>query len=386
MDRADVLVIGASPAGMACTLECARLGLATVLVDSKRPDYVPSPANTVFEAMAKKAHMPLEPHLVRRWLKGMVIRSPSGRGIRVDARGCVLHRDRLDAHYIEEAERRGARVLWQHRAERLVVSDGIVEGAVVNGEPMRAAITVVACGVDCGLARLAGISPMRHPHDLAWALEAHVVGEGVGEPEYFEYTVGSVAPGWKATYTPLGGDEATIGVYVRRHGRDVSAFFERHLTRFEAEHGPVRVLSVAKGADPVATLPHELVCGGLMVCGGVCGQSGIAYGIRAGTLAAQTAAEALDKGDVSAAMLRAYVRRWRRELWWEHVVGRLSLEMLRRMRDEEIDALVAALEDYDTSRLRGHPLLKLAGVGMHVVRKSPLLALTLLRKISQGMT
>jgi len=385
MDVVDVLVIGASPAGMACTLECARLGLSVVLVDGKPPDYVPSPANTVFEAMAKKAHMRIDPLVVRRWLKGMVIRSPSGQGIRVDARGCVLHRDRLDAHYIGEAERRGARVLWRHRAERLVVSDGMVEGAVINGEPMRAAITVVACGVECGLAQQAGISPMRHPHDLAWAIEAHVVGEGVGEPEYFEYTVGSVAPGWKATYTPLGGNEATIGVYVRGHGKDVSAFFKRHLTRFEAEHGPVRMLSVARGADPVATLPHELVCGGLMVCGGACGQSGIAYGIRAGTLAAQTAAEALDGGDVSATMLRAYVRRWRRELWWEHVVGRLSLEMLRRMRDEEIDALVAALDGYDPSRLRGHPLGKVARVGLHVVRKDPLLALTLLRRVSQGI-
>jgi len=381
MDRLDVLIIGASPAGMACAKECAKRKLSVALVDCKSPESPPSPANTVFEAMAAKTGMPLEEGFVKRQLRGMKIVSPAGRAVRVEARGYILERKKLDAWYIERAEHMGAVVLWESRAERLVVNGGRVEGAVVNGEPMYAAITVLACGVDCELAQQAGLSPMRHPEDLAWAMEAVVRAEGIGEPEYFEYTLGSIAPGWKATCSPMGGDEASIGVYVRGHGSDVTPFFERHLNRFEAEHGDVEVLSVARGADPVATIPREIVSDGLMLCGGVCGQSGIAYGMRAGVLAASAADEALKMGNPpSSSALKSYEARWRREFLWEHLIGRFALESFRKMSDEEIDALAALFHDMDASEMSGHPIRKLLGVGLQVLYKHPSLLFVPLRR------
>jgi len=379
MDELDVLVIGASPAGLACTMECAKQKLAVALIDSKTPESPPSPANTVFEAMAAKTHMPLKAELVSRELRGMRIHSPAGRRVQVEAKGYILERKKLDAWYIERAEHMGAQVHWESRAGHLIVHDGSVRGAVVNGVPVRARITVVACGVDCKLAQGAGLSPMKHPEDLAWAMEAHVQGEGIGEPEYFEYTLGSIAPGWKATYSPMGGDDASIGVYVRRHP-DVREFFERHLRRFEAEHGKVKVLSVVRGADPVATIPNEIISNGLMVCGGACGQSGIAYGMRAGVLAASTAARALDADDTSRSALKSYPAQWRREFLWEYLMGRFALESLRKMRDEEIDALASMFSDMDASEMRGHPVRKLLGVGLHVLYRHPSLLLAPLRR------
>ena len=380
MDKLDVLIIGASPAGMACTMECAKRKLTVALVDCKSPESPPSPANTVFEAMAAKTSMPLEKSFVKRQLKGMKIVSPAGRAVTVEAKGYILERKKLDAWCIERAEHMGAVVLWESRAERLVVHDGRVEGAVVNGEPMYAAITVVACGVGCELAQQAKLSPMRHLEDLAWAMEAHVRCEGIGEPEYFEYTLGSIAPGWKATYSPMGGDEASIGVYARRQGSDITPFFKRHLNRFEAEHGDVELLSVVRGADPVATIPNEIVSDGLMVCGGACGQSGIAYGMRAGVLAASAAGEALEMGDPSRSALKSYEARWRREFLWEHLAGRFALESFRKMSDEEIDALAALFHDMDASEMGGHPIVKLLGVGLQVLYKHPSLLFVPLRR------
>ena len=66
---------------------------------------------------------------------------------------------------------------------------------------------------------------MRHPEDIAWAMEADIEHPAIGEEMFFQYWIGSMAPGWKATFSPAGGDHATLGVFVRGHGQNVLPFF-----------------------------------------------------------------------------------------------------------------------------------------------------------------
>jgi digeranylgeranylglycerophospholipid reductase len=181
-------------------------------------------------------------------------------------------------------------------------------------------------------------------------MEADIEHPGLGEEMFFQYWIGSMAPGWKATFSPAGGDRATLGVFVRGHGQNVQPFFRDFLKRFKAyktaqyrDIADLRILSVRRGGDPICALPEEMTANSLMVTGGAAGQSGLAYSMRAGTICGSVASQAIAAKEFSRKGLLQYEKLWKREFYGQYRMGRASLETLAMMKDEEIDRLVRGL-------------------------------------------
>jgi digeranylgeranylglycerophospholipid reductase len=167
---------------------------------------------------------------------------------------------------------------------------------------------------------------------------------------FFQYWIGSMAPGWKATFSPAGGDRATLGVFVRGHGKNVHSFFRCFLKIFKAQKSAeyrnikdLKILSIKHGGDPICVLPGNMAADCFMVTGGAAGQSGLAYSMRSGQICGLQAAKAVAAGDVSAKALSQYGRIWNSEFYWEYRMGRSALETLRMMKDEEIERLIHGL-------------------------------------------
>jgi len=189
---------------------------------------------------------------------------------------------------------------------------------------------------------------------------------------FFLYWIGSMAPGWKATFSPAGGDRATLGVFVRGHGQNVQPFFRDFLKRFKAYKATqyrdiedMKIHAVRRGGDPICVLPGDMAANSLMVTGGAAGQSGLAYSMRAGTICGSVAAEAVARGDVSREGLSQYERLWNREFYWQYRMGRASLQTLAMMKDEEIDRLVRGLSG--KRLISGGSFVKKAGYAAAVV-------------------
>jgi digeranylgeranylglycerophospholipid reductase len=231
---------------------------------------------------------------------------------------------------------------------------------------------------------------MRHPQDIAWAMEATVQHPGLGEEDFFEYWIGSMAPGWKATFSPAGGDIATLGVFVRGYGRDVNPFFQSFLKRFKAykskAYGKIeqmKIISVRQGGDPIAVLPGKIVSNRFMVTGGTAGQSGLIYGMRAGTICGTVAGRSAAAGDVSKDSLSKYEKLWWSEFGWVYRIGRASLETLRNMSDEDIDRLVKGLSGKKLI-LRGSLCSKALNAGIRTTCVEPKAVLNLVINIARG--
>lgn len=342
----DVAVVGASPAGLSAAASSALTGASIVLVDRNIAS-MPN-ANTIFDGMASAASLNVDQFSIHQ-VKGMRLVSPSGHILEIDARGHFLDRKRFYAHHLNFAADSGAEIIESEVRSVSRSADGM-ELSLSSGDVIDARIVVDACGVNSQLASSLGIKTMRHPEDVAWALEVDVRYPGLGEEDRFEYWVGSVAPGWKATFSPAGDDMATLGVFVRRHGRDVKGFLDAFLRRFIKRrtglyHGleQIRILEARRGGDPIAALPGRIVDNGMMVTGGVAAQSGLAYSMRAGAICGEVAGRAALAGDASRRRLSEYSRRWWRELGPEYILGRASLETLRSISDEEIDKLFLSL-------------------------------------------
>ncbi len=377
----DVLVVGASPAGIMAATSAARAGAEVTLLD-KDFGSLDHPANTFFDGMVQKVGFEVDDRYVLHDLDGMRIISPAGHRLEIPAQGRFIDRARFDVIHLRRAELLRVHILRGEaketkllNGERLVKigrldpkrrADAGHAGAERRGPridqfqgwdeidqgEIRAGVVIDAGGVDSILARGAGLSPMRHPEDVAWALEALVELPGLGEERFFEYWVGSLAPGWKATFSPGGGDRATLGVFVRGHGRDVRPFldgFIQKFKRYKSDRYPniddLKIVALNRGGDPIATLPGEVVSSSLMVVGSAAGQSGMVYSMRAGEICGTVAAQAMISGDVSREALSRYQKRWTKEFYREFRIGRACLETLRNMSDEDIDALTKGLAE-----------------------------------------
>jgi digeranylgeranylglycerophospholipid reductase len=345
-------------------------------------------ANTLFEGMAARSRTKIEDCYLQKELEGMRILGPGGAAVTIPAKGYFIDRQRFDDHYLRLAESAGV-VLLSGTARRSKLN-GNRRTVTFGEDEVDARVVVDATGVESALARQAGLEPMLHPEDVAWALEADVEHPGLGEELFFQYWVGSMAPGWKATFSPAGGDRATLGVFVRGHGPNVQSFFLEFLKRFKAYKAAqyrdiedIKIRSIKRGGDPIAVLPGELAADSLLVTGGAAGQSGLVYGMRAGAICGMVAAKAVSASDVSRKALSRYKQLWNAEFYWEYRMGRASLQTLAGMKDNEIERLLQGLSE--TSLIsRGSFLKKAAYLGAKVAVVGPRAMVDMIWNLAKG--
>lgn len=370
---ADVLVIGASPAGLMAARNASSGGANVILIDKKSGiDTYPHPANTFFKVMFDKTGEAVDSSYVIKKLKGAHIISPSGNHVTVESTGYFIDRTKFDMYYAAQVRNAGVDIQTGVEAYNVIKSGNIFTVSTSKGT-LKTKIVIAADGINSNIAQLLGLKPVKHPEDIAWAMEAEIESDGIGNPDLFEYYLGSVAPGWKSTYSPCGNNRATLGVYVRRHGTDVSEFFNNWVEKFKNIKGldDVKIINNKVGGDPIACIPNQIVSDGIMVVGGAAGQSGIGYGMRAGQIAGNVAADALLKGDVSKGILSQYRKVWISEFRTEYYLGRIALETLRKMDDQEIDEMMKSFEGQDLSFISGNPFNQAMQIGMFLLKNNP---------------
>lgn len=341
----DVIVIGASPAGLMAATKAARDEAEVLLLEERKSfNSDRSPADTSFENFFKMIGLePKEEYVIHR-VKGMNIISPFGTAITIDAPGFSIDRGKFDAHYAEMARDAGAEIKMDSKA--ISFNDGgvVVEEGGTKKE-YNAEIVICASG-NSEIVKKTGLKTMRHPQDLAYAIQAEIEGADVDE-NYFHYFLGKeVAPGWKATISPKGDGKASVGVFVR--GDEPKKYFDGFLQRDMFDGA--KVLSTSDGADQIITMPNEIVGDGLMVAGGAAGQAGIAYGMAAGMFCGEVAAEAILKRDISKKSLSKYDARWKKRFLNHYKAGRFGLKTIEKMSDAELDEAMRALEGVNISR------------------------------------
>jgi electron transfer flavoprotein-quinone oxidoreductase len=175
---ADVIVVGAGPAGTACALRLARAGRSVLLVE--RGD-APGSKNVSGGRLYTDALERVEPGLTARapWERAVVREqmmvldgdraltlAVAGSPAPADARpaSVTVLRATFDAWFAAQAEEAGALLAPGVLVDGLVVEQGRVVGIEAGGEQMRADVVVAADGVSSLLGREAGLVGVPAPH------------------------------------------------------------------------------------------------------------------------------------------------------------------------------------------------------------------------------
>jgi digeranylgeranylglycerophospholipid reductase len=216
VERFDVVVVGAGPAGSTAARFAARGGARVLLVD-QRPElghpvqcgeFLPSAAELADlfpcrEVIAESYAVPSE--TILQETRDMVCISPWGHRYRFPLSGYVVSRRAYDKRLALDAEGEGAELRFPCGVTQ--IRDGIVE--LAGGDRVEARVVVGADGPLSTVGRSVGFSP---PREMFRMITATVEGEGASDIELF---FGRLAPGGYAWRFPRAHD-ANVGLGVSR--------------------------------------------------------------------------------------------------------------------------------------------------------------------------
>jgi menaquinone-9 beta-reductase len=339
MLTADVVIVGAGPAGVAAAVPLTRVGRDVVVVDKAvfpRDKCCGDGLTTL--ALRELERIGFEPCAVADWqvVDGAVLRSPSGRQVRVPLPtgpgtfAAVAPRLQLDDALVDLAGKAGATVLQGHGFDGTLRQepDHVVVGLDGQG-PIAARYVVAADGM---------WSPVRkslaagEPGYLGeWHAFRHYVAavDGPAADDLYVWFDADLLPGYAWSF-PLPGGRANVGFGVLRDGaRRASETKQISVGLLDRPHirealGPRATAEGRSAAWPIparvdrATLAsgRVLLAGDAAMATDVMTGEGIGQALLTGRLAAEAvlAGGALDP----AAVRRHYVRTVHHELVADH--------------------------------------------------------------------
>jgi digeranylgeranylglycerophospholipid reductase len=344
MDRCDVAVIGAGPAGSMAAKYAVKYGAWVILLEEHSNVGWPVECAGLLGSKAMQESELAQGSIATRGMRGAAVYSPGGFRLDFKAKSCkawVVDRRLFDRALTLDALREGAELRLRSSVRRVRREEGGSTLILNDGDEIQAKVVISAEGVRARLARQAGIAP---PQMILSGAQVEAPF-AVEDPEKVEVHLGE-APGLFAWVIPCGEDRARIGLCTRERSCDLlRAFLQKDLIR-KRLIGSAVALTV--GGLPLGP-PAKTVADGFMAVGDAAGQvkptsgGGIYPGLVAAKIVGSVGAAAALEGDCSEKRLAEYDRAWRAALGRELETGMRINHLLNRMSPAELDEVVCYL-------------------------------------------
>ncbi len=341
MQRYDVIVVGAGPAGAKAATAAARHGAKVLLLEEH--SQIGRPIQCTGLLSLRGFRLALVPDsLIVREIRGVLVHSPDGSvyelgGDRI--RAYVIDRDRFDQSLVERAARAGVTVQTGTRAIALGPYEKgertlITRTPAGTQQSLRASVIIGADGAHSVLAQQAGLP---RPKKVLLGFQA-VLEHQTERSDFVEVFFGKR---WAANFfawsVPAAEGTARVGVATDQiyHAQ---LCFER-LRR--EHHNSGKILAYQSGMIPIGPA-QRTVADGVLIVGDAAGQAkptsggGIYTGMLCGRIAGEVAARCALIGKTRARFLREYETRWRGQLGRELSLGLRAYHVLSRLSDDEI--------------------------------------------------
>lgn len=348
--RADVVVVGAGPAGSTAARLLAAHHEVLILEEHKNPGEPLQCAGLVtgrgVPAFARGC--------VIGAVRGARIHSPLGFALTLEGRApkaYVIDRAEFDRTLFHKAVDEGAVPMLSASVTALSQAQEGVRLDVRTEEGLRhlsASVVVGADGYRSACRRSAALPPPKH---MLTGIQVELKGVVV-DPDYVELYLGEeVAPGFFAWAIPAG-DLVRVGLCTWDSAHPPAAYLKRLLRRPEFAKG--RRVSAASGKIPIGPGRTAVKCRVALVGDAAChakplSGGGVFTGIRGAELCARAVAQALEEGSASA--LAAYDALWKDEFGRELVRAFRIRKVFLKLSDEKLDKALRIFAEPDIKAL-----------------------------------
>lgn len=346
MQRYDVIVVGAGPAGATAARVAAQAGATVLLLEEHTQIGRPIQCTGLLSLRGwRLARVPSS--IIVREIRGVRVHSPDGSvyelgGERV--RAYVIDRDRLDQSLVERAAKAGVIVqigtraveLGEYRNKERTLITQTSGGA---RQHLKASVIIGADGPHSLLARHAGLP---RPKKMLLGFQALIaVGVNGRSPLRSDFVEVFFGRRWAANFfawsVPAADGTARVGL-ATDCVREAKQCFER----LRAEHHKQsKIVLYQSGMIPIGPA-ERTVTDGFLIVGDAAGQAkptsggGIYTGMFCGRIAGEVAARCALAGKTPAQFLREYERRWRAKLDRELSLGMRAHHILSQLTDDQI--------------------------------------------------
>lgn len=334
---ADVIVIGAGPAGAAAAFHLAARGRSVLLLE-REPAGRSKPCGGGMAASVQRWFpfdlSPAVDQVIRRVRFTWCLEDPVLAELPGDAPFWIVRRSRLDAYLTSQAIEAGAR-LQQGSAEALQRQQGHWQVALAGGELRSARAVLIADGSGSRLAARHGLGPTRPRHAATVSVELEGQPD---DPETARFEFGLVHHGFCWAFPRQGGWSIGVGTFIGQQEADSVAVLNALLPSlgFAADAGLRRSgrLRVWDGHHPLHGRGEQGE--GLLVAGDAASLCDpfLAEGLRPALLSGCQAAEALDRwlagdGEAPAGYSRRLRAEWGESMAWGRRIAQVFYRLPR---------------------------------------------------------
>jgi digeranylgeranylglycerophospholipid reductase len=354
---ADVVVVGAGPAGLVAAAGIADAGYRVVVVERQASvgEHVRTSGATAISTVERFG----VPAGLYHRLERLRISAPA-RTVRFECGDnglCVLDVRGVYRWLASRAEAAGARILLSAVADRPLLAGSTVEGCFVrvgdSTELVRAHVLVDAGGHRAQMSKQAGL----HAGFTRFGVgaEYELVAPRVDQDELVLILSERHAPSGYAWAFPWGEERVRLGVGVhhtdvRTSPRALLEELRRDARSFDLDLTGAEIREFHYGLVPASPVAARLAGDGIVAVGDAAGQAtlvvgeGIRIAMIAGEMAGESIVAALHDGQVDSAALASYERRFRAEFERDLRVGHALNRRLSRYGDDEWNDRLRFLE------------------------------------------
>jgi len=388
--EADVVVVGAGPAGSIAAWKLAENDLDVIVLEKKQEIGTPKRCAEGINILGLTG---VGVELDDRWavneINGAHLYAPSGKKLPIDnlkTTGYVLERKIFEKDLAKKAIQAGARYMMKTQAKDVLKKDEKVVG--VKAEQMReqfkikTGLTIACDGVDSMIAKKAGLDSINKMSDYHSGYQYEMAGVNTKENVLSLYFGNQVAPKGYVWIFPKGDTVANVGIGILGEKSGEGNRARDYLDRFIQDHPEIfedaSPIEVNAGGIPVKQDMKSFVKDGFMVVGDAAQQvnpihgGGIALAMKAAKIAAEEATQALEEDNVSRERLRKYEERWR-ETEGKRLKRLLKLRMfLERLEDKDFERFAENIEGEDVMDLISGDFKTIVKTALKIPRLMPI--------------
>jgi len=383
----DAIIIGGGPVGSYAALNLAKLGVKVTVFEEHPEIGLPShcAGHLSIRSLSNMGLYPLPNGIVENTFSTANFYSSAGTKFSLHLSRPVtaaVNRARFDKYLARQAEAAGARFVLNACVQSLIMADGFVKGVNIQRnrgkeEQVYSKITLDAEGVSSRLLRQVGLTALK-PEGLVYAVEAEVENVQDVERDAVEVYFGKAyAPGFYGWLIPKLDGTAKVGLATNKGNpqKFLRELMSKHPAAFK-QLVKAKITQIGYHAISLGGPIDRAYSNGFLAVGDCASQvkpttgGGVIFGLTCAKTAAETASEALQRGDVSSDFLRVYQKRCSDLLGFDFSVMLRLRRFLDSLSDVKVDEVLRfcgklgvdkALSDVDEIDFQGKLMLKVLG-------------------------
>jgi digeranylgeranylglycerophospholipid reductase len=262
--------------------------------------------------------------------------------------GVILERKMFEKLLAVKIANSGAHIYTKTPAIGVLKDNGFITGVKLKHidevREIKSKVVIAADGPSSNIAKWAGMDIYSEVKKFASCAQFQLANVDI-DPKISEIYLGKVAPGGGFWILPKGKGFANVGLGIAGNDPKTALAYLREFVERDERLRNGSIIEFNVGPVPIGGVVKKMVGNGIMVVGDAARQvnpatgGGMKFGIRAGIIAGEVAANAVKTGDCSSKFLKAYEKKWNKEFARRFKAFEIFKELIEEMPDEKLDKL-----------------------------------------------